>query len=452
VLQRMADEKFLTKEEAADFAARPLVLLGQPTPERSIAPYFVEDIRKGLEAEYGAKALYEAGLSVQTTLDAELQERANEAVDRGLRALDKRRTGFRRARRNVLKEGHTLLGFTTDRWTRPILEGDIVPAIVLDVQDKARDATLDAGAARVRIGNHETQLARAGFAWTRRTTASQLFSRGDLIEVRVTKMAGALPATVVLEQPPLVEGALLAIDNGTGQVRAMVGGFSFARSKFNRATQAKRQMGSAFKPIVFTAAIDRGFTPVSVFLDEPAAFDAGAGQPPYEPQNYDRRYEGPVTLRRALEQSRNIPAVKAMQEIGPGNVLDYATRFGFPRDIPPYLSLALGAAEATLVEVTSAYSAFPNQGMRMVPYSVVSVSDREGNLLQENRPDPREAVRADTAFVMTNLLRGVVQRGTAGAAASLDWPIAGKTGTVDDYTDAWFVGFDPNITVGVWVG
>jgi penicillin-binding protein 1A len=232
----------------------------------------------------------------------------------------------------------------------------------------------------------------------------------------------------------------------------MVGGFSFARSKFNRATQARRQLGSTFKPIVYTAAIDRGFTPVSVFIDEPSSFDAGAGQPPYQPQNYDRKYEGPVTLRRALEQSRNIPAVKAMSEIGPSNVVDYAARFGFPKDLPPYLSLALGAAESTLLSATSAYSAFPNQGMRMAPYAVVNVSDREGNLLQENRPEPREAVRADTAFVMTNLLRGVVQRGTAAAAASLDWPLAGKTGTMDEYTDAWFVGFDPNITVGVWVG
>jgi penicillin-binding protein 1A len=443
VLQRMAEEKYLTREQADEFSARPIVLLGQPTPERSVAPYFVEDIRKALEAEYGAKALYEAGLSVQTTLDAELQEIANAALDRGLRRLDKRRTTYRRPRRNVLAEGHTLDRFMTDRWKEPILVSDIVPALVIDVEDTG---------ARLRIGSQEARLTKPGFGWTRRTSATQLFKPGDLIEVQATKMSGPTIEEVSLEQTPLVEGALVAIDNRTGQIRAMVGGLSFARSKFNRATQAKRQLGSAFKPIVYTAAIDRGFTPVSVFIDEPTSFDAGAGQPPYQPQNYDRKYEGPVTLRRALEQSRNIPAVKAMNELGPKNVVDLATRFGFPKDLPPYLSLALGAAESTLVTVTSAYSAFPNQGMRMAPYSVVSVSDREGNLLQENRPEPREAVRADTAFVMTNLLRGVVQRGTAATAAALDWPLAGKTGTVDDYTDAWFVGFDPNITVGVWVG
>jgi penicillin-binding protein 1A len=159
-----------------------------------------------------------------------------------------------------------------------------------------------------------------------------------------------------------------------------------------------------------------------------------------------------VTLRRALEQSRNIPAVKAMNEVGPGDVIGYAKRFGLSGNYPPFLSVALGAVESTLVEMTSAYTAFPNQGVRMAPYSVVSIADRDGNVLLENRPEPREAIRADTAYVLTNLLRGVVQRGTAGAAAPLDWPLAGKTGTVDDNTDAWFIGFDPNVTVGVWVG
>jgi penicillin-binding protein 1A len=182
------------------------------------------------------------------------------------------------------------------------------------------------------------------------------------------------------------------------------------------------------------------------------SYEAGPNQPRYEPLNYDRKYEGRVTLRRALEQSRNIPAVKAMAEIGPAEVVTYAKRFGLKGNYQPYLSLALGAAEATLVEMTSAYSAFANQGVRMEPYSVVTITDREGNVLLENRPEPHEALRADTAFVMANLLRGVVQRGTANAAAALDWPLAGKTGTMDEYTDAWFVGFDPEISVGVWVG
>lgn len=443
VLDRMAEEGFISAEEAQDAKNRPLVLQGQPTPDRSIAPYFVEDIRKGLEQKYGAKALYEAGLRVQTTLDADLQEAANTAIDRGLRRLDKRRGTYRRPARNVVAEGQEVDRFMTDRWTRPILAGDIVPAIVTDAT---------AAGARVRIGTDVVDLPRAAYSWTRKSSAADLFKVGDLIEVEVGSIEGGRPGALKLEQPPAVEGALLAIDNRTGQIRAMVGGFSFARSKFNRATQARRQVGSLFKPIVYTAAIDRGFTPVSVFVDAPVSFDAGAGQPPYQPQNYDRKYEGPVTLRRALEQSRNIPAVKAMAEIGPRNVVSYAKRFGLSGNYQPYLSLALGAMESTLVEMTSAYSAFPNQGVRMQPYSVLSVADRDANLLEENRPEPHEAVRADTAYVMTNLLRGVVQRGTAAAAASLDWPLAGKTGTMDEYTDAWFIGFDPNVTVGVWLG
>jgi len=232
----------------------------------------------------------------------------------------------------------------------------------------------------------------------------------------------------------------------------MAGGFSFDRSKFNRATQARRQLGSIFKPIVYTTAIDRGFTPVSVFVDEPVSYEPGPNQPPYAPMNYDRKFEGPVTLRRALEQSRNIPAVKAMLEVGPAQVVDYAGRFGLRGNLQPFLSLALGSAEATLLDATAAYSVFPNQGVRMTPYAVSTITDREGNILEQNRPQAHEAIRADTAFVMTNLLRGVVQRGTGAAAAALDWPLAGKTGTVDDYTDTWFIGFDPNITVGVWVG
>jgi penicillin-binding protein 1A len=233
----------------------------------------------------------------------------------------------------------------------------------------------------------------------------------------------------------------------------MVGGWSFNRSKFNRAVQAYRQLGSTFKPIVYTAAIDRGFTPASIIVDAPVEYPSGNGQI-YSPQNYDHKFEGPVTLRWALEESRNIPAIKMMDALGPPTVLRYAKRFGFAEDFPPYLPIALGAGDATLLEVTSAYTTFPNRGVRMKPFSLVSVKDRDGNLLEQSRPEPSDVIRADTAYVMTNILRGVLVRGTGIRAASLaaEWPIAGKTGTVDENTDAWFIGFDPDITVGVWLG
>jgi penicillin-binding protein 1A len=446
VLARMVDEGFVTRAEADAAAAEPIRLHGQPAPEPSVAPYFAEDVRKMLEQKYGADALYEAGLQVQTTLDMDLQLAANAAVDRGLRRVDKRRSGYRGPQRNILADGATLEEFTAARWSQPLAAGDIVPALVTEVPAKGLGGT------EVRIGAHRVQLSPESLRWTRRQAAAELFDVGDVIDVQIQELREGVPAAVALEQTPELDGALVAIDNHTGAILAMVGGLSFDRSKFNRATQARRQLGSTFKPIVYTAAIDRGFTPVSMFVDEPVSYPTGPNQPPYAPLNYDRRFEGAITLRRALEQSRNIPAVKAMHSVGPEQVVAYARRFGFQGTLPPYLSLALGSAEATLLDATAAYSVFPNQGIRMTPFAVSAISDREGNVLEQRRPEASEAVRADTAFVMTHLLRGVVLRGTGAAAASLEWPLAGKTGTMDNYTDAWFIGFDPNVTVGVWVG
>jgi penicillin-binding protein 1A len=343
-LQRMADEGFITQAQANASKKKPIVTHGGPQRPDSPAPYFVEQIRQTLEAEYGAKQLYENGLQVHTSLDLELQEAATQALETGLARLNKGR------------------------------------------------------------------------------------------------------------KDPTIEGAVLALDNDTGQILAMVGGSDFDRTKFNRAVQAKRQIGSTFKPIVYTAAVDRGYTAVSQLQDEPISYMVGPGQPLYAPQNYDHQYEGVVTLRRALERSRNVPTVGLMHQLGPRHVAGYARRLGFSSEVHPYLSSALGSSEATLLEVVNAFSVFPNQGVRMQPYSVLRISDRSGNVLQENRPEPHEAIRADTAYVMLSLLQGVTARGTAARAASLGWPLGGKTGTTNDYTDAWMVGFDPDITVGVWVG
>jgi len=462
VLRQMAEEKYITREEAEAASRQPVVARGQPRADESIAPFFVEEVRKYLERKYGARQLYEKGLSVETSLDPQLQLAANQALDEGLRALDRRR-GFRKPARNLVSEGVDLARYTDDRWSRPRAVGQVLPAVVIAANPRgARTArggatapggALAPGAVRVRIGEQTADLDRQAIAWTRRANASDFLRVGDLVEVRVRAIDPATGAlSVVLDQAPIVDGALLAMDNRTGQVVAMVGGLSFTRSKFNRATQASRQLGSVFKPFVYTVAIDRGFTPASVLLDEPVAYDVGPGQPPYTPRNYDGTFEGPITLRRAVEQSRNVPAVRTIDQVGPGQVVDYVRRFGFEASFPPVLSLALGAGEATLLETVAAYAVFPNQGIRMQPYQVLRILDRDGNVLEENRPQPREALRADTAYVMTNLLRGVVQRGTAASAASLQWPLGGKTGTTNDFTDAWFIGFDPNITVGVWVG
>jgi penicillin-binding protein 1A len=440
-LTRMAEVGYITAAEAEEAKKKPIVTRPDPPGQsQSAAPYFLEEVRRELESRYGAKQLYENGLSIQTAIDLKLQEAATHALDEGLRRIDKRR-GFRKPRRNVVVEGHTIDAFRHPRWDRPMIAGQIVPAVVTSVESTS--IQLRAGALAITID-------RKGYAWTNKAP-TQLVTRGDLIDVRMAALDGST-ATATLEQAPEVEGAVLAIDNRTGQILAMVGGFSFERSKFNRATQAYRQVGSAFKPFVYTTAIDSGYTPTTQLMDTPVSYPGGPGQPTYTPLNYDRTFEGPITLRRALEQSRNVPAIRMMDQLGPTQVIAYARRLGLESPLPPYLAVAIGAAEATLTEMTSAYSVYPNQGVRMRPYSVLKVSDREGNVLEENRPEPKDAIRADTAYVMTSLLRGVVQRGTAAKAAALNWPLGGKTGTTDDYTDAWFIGFDPDITIGVWTG
>ena len=249
-----------------------------------------------------------------------------------------------------------------------------------------------------------------------------------------------------------MQGALIAIDVKTGAVRAMVGGSDFERTKFNRATQAMRQVGSAFKPFVYAAAIERaGYTPATSIDDSPITFpDIGGGA--WSPHNFDYAFWGPIPMRRAIEQSRNIPAVKTLEAVGIRTGIEYAHKLGLSGDLQPYLPLALGAGEATLTEMASAYAAFANQGLRMKPYLITRITDRDGNIIEEGRPAAKDAIRADTAYIMTSLLRGVVQRGTAARASSLKRPIAGKTGTTNDFTDAWFIGFEPSLSAGVWVG
>ena len=445
-LRRMVEEKYITPAQATDAKAQPIVLRGYSGPT-SIAPYFTEMIRQHLQDKYGAKAVYEGGLTVRTSIDAPLQRAANDALDRGLRKLDKLR-GFRKPARNLVAEHRDIEKFRLASWSREPEAGVIAQAVVLGVE---------AGTIRVRLSRWAGAIDKAGYAWTKRTPAQadQLVHRGDVIDVRIRELnAAAQTFTADLEQPPAVEGAILALDNKTGDILAMVGGSSYERSQFNRATQAQRQVGSSFKPIVFTAAIDRGYTATSILIDTPATFPAGPNQPDYAPQNYDRKYEGNITLRHALEESRNVPTIRLMAALGADQVIMFARRFGITSPLPPYLPIAIGAGDASLLEMTSAYTVFPNQGVRMTPQPLRQVTDKDGTVLEETRPDAHDVIRADAAYVMTYLLQGVVQHGTgrAAAAAMPGWPLGGKTGTTDDYTDAWFIGFDPGITIGVWVG
>ena len=472
-LQRMADEGYITQAVADATKAEPITLAARTVRSNSIAPYFIEEVRKHLEKEYGVAQLYEEGLTVHTTLDARLQKAANQAIHAGLRVHDKRH-GFRPPTRNILEESaadedddreaaDVLVSFAHRRWVFAMNVDDIVPAVVTSVDSEAMQVRF--GSYRARVVPRGLRMLESGqmvgFRGIGRTPADQLVEPGDLIEVKITALETTdaegreLDEPIVeaaLEQEPLAEAALVAIENRTGRILAMVGGYSFDRSKFNRATQAQRQLGSLFKGVLYAAAVDQGYTATTIIPDEPASYDVGPGQDLYAPENYDHTYEGPITLRHALEKSRNVPAVWMMNEVGPQTVVDFARRLGFRGPIPPFLSVALGSSEATLMEVTSAYSVFPNRGTRMLPYQIERIVDRTGDVLEEGRPIPQDAVRPDTAYIMVSLMRGVVQRGTGRGLLRLDWPIGGKTGTMDDYTDAWFVGFDADISVGVWVG
>jgi penicillin-binding protein 1A len=255
-----------------------------------------------------------------------------------------------------------------------------------------------------------------------------------------------------LEQEPTVEGAILAVDNKTGEIKAMVGGYAFQKSKFNRAIQALRQTGSTFKPIIYTAALEHGFSAATIIQDEPFSYvDEWTGLL-WEPKNYKEDFRGPLTFRRGLELSRNVVTARILQAITPAVGVAYAKKFGISSDLKPYMSLALGAFEVSLKEMVEAYTVFANYGIRVNSYYVRSISDLNNNIIEENFPEHKQVIEKETAFIMNYLLQGVVKSGTGWKARGLPAPIGGKTGTTNDFTDAWFIGFTPTLTVGVWVG
>ncbi len=406
----------------------------------SLAPYFVEDVRQYLENKYGAGEVHTGGLRVYTSLDMDLQAAANGAVLDGLAAYEHRH-GWRGHLQNILFEGETIAGYQHPDWDEELAAGSYVHGLV---------TTVSGSTASVKIGNYTAILTRADVkAWTRKPIA-RLLTLGDIVYVKVVSLSSGGKVRVSLEQDSGIQGALLAIDNASGEVRAMVGGRDFNLSKFNRATQALRQVGSSFKPYVYTAVIDQGATPDDTVVDSPVIFQTASG--PYFPHNFDDKYEGTITLRRALAMSRNIPALKLADKIGIRTVEDYARKFGITSPLPPYLPVALGAAEMTLLEQTSAYSVFPDDGVRLAPRFVSKATDYDGRVLEEDYPDVKDVISSRTARIMTSMLEAVVQHGTGVAATQLKMPLGGKTGTTNDFTDAWFVGFSPRMTAGVWVG
>jgi penicillin-binding protein 1A len=439
VINAMLEDGKITSNQANDARGRPLGLKLQHDPN-SLAPYFVEEVRRYLENRYGTDQVHQGGLRVYTSLDVDLERAANHAVLDGLAAYE-RRHGWKAHLENVLREGQSLTSYEHPDWDEEPELGGYVHALVT--------AVVPHGGVTVVFGRYMATLNEADAAWTGRRL-EDILRAGDLVYVKILSLTGEAKAHVSLEQDSGAQGALIAIDNASGSIKAMVGGRDFEESKFNRATQALRQVGSSFKPYVYTAAIDQGARPDDTILDTPVTFETASG--PYVPHNYDEKFEGTITLRRALAQSRNIPALKLASTIGIRTVIDYAHRFGITSNLPAYLPVALGAAEVTLLEQTSAFSVFPNDGVRVSPRYITKVTDYEGRVLEEDFPDVKDVIAARTARIMTSMLREVVLHGTGVAAASLNRPLGGKTGTTNDFTDAWFIGFSPSMTAGVWIG
>ncbi len=438
VINAMLEDGKITAAQAADARSAPVVLRLAHDPN-SLAPNFVEEIRRYLENKFGTDQVHEGGLKVYTSLDVDLQNAANQAVLDGLAAYE-RRHGWKGHLQNVVEEGAAL-----DKYYHPDWDDD--PEV--NGYTHAVVTSAGPGIATLKFGRYTAAMTQSDVAWTQKKIPD-LLKTGDICYVKILTLSPNGAAHVSLEQDSGAQGALLAIDNVTGGIKALVGGRDFNESKFNRAVQALRQVGSSFKPYVYTTVIDQGATPDDTILDEPVSFETPSG--PYTPHNYDEKFEGIITLRRALAQSRNIPALKLASKVGIKTVIDYAERFGVTSKLPPYLPVALGSAEITLLEQTAAYSVFPNDGVRVAPRYITRVTDYEGRVLEEDFPEVKDVVSQRTARIMTSMLHEVVLHGTGIAASKLPFPVGGKTGTTNDFTDAWFVGFSPTMTCGVWVG
>ena len=435
VLTEMEGDKAITKQQAEAARNAPLGLrIAQP--EMSVAPWFIEEVRRELEKQFGAEEVHEAGLKVETTLDLDLQQTANQAVIEGVATYEHRR-GWQGASQNVLAQGIELSDYKHPDWTMRIKPGDYTHALVTSVLPLE---------IRARVGSSPIVMTPDDWKWTGQPHGDALVKPGDVIYVHLgTAMEGSA-RKAALEQDSGAQGSLMAMDNTSGDVLAMVGGRDYSLSQFNRATQSQRQTGSSFKPYVYTAAVEAGTKPEDIVVDGPVSFGS------YTPHNYEGDYMGPISVLTAFAHSRNIPALKLAAHVGIHKVIDVAHRFGVTSNIPAYLPVALGAVEITLEEQVASYAVFPNDGIRVAPRLVRKVSNADGITLWEQAPAVKEVTSQETARTMMRLLREVTRSGTGAAAAQLKHPLGGKTGTTSDYTDAWFLGFSPSVTCGVWVG
>ncbi len=454
VLNRMVEDKYITEEEKEQALKAPLEFK-QVKQEEKIAPYFTENIRRYIQTKYGSNVLYREGLEVYTTLNIEMQKAARTAVYVGLRELDKRQ-GYRGPLQRIPKEQFdTFLSEMDEK----VEKNRIVKALVVNID-------IEKKIVRLRVGKYTGTMTLKDMSWARIPdpdvapgsvrikNPADVLNVGDLVEASVIEISKTEEPhlNLALEQEPIVQGSLLCMEVKTGEIKAMVGGRNFKKSEFNRATQSKRQPGSAFKPFIYTAAFDKGLTPSTIIMDSPIIFKDTLKDSLWKPQNYEEKFYGPTTLRTALVHSRNLVTIKTLKDIGVDYAADYAVNMGIKSPLTRDLSMALGTSGTTLLEMVGTYGVLANQGEKVEPYYIKKIVDRTGHVFEENQPKMEQVIDPRIACITTNLLQAVVQNGTGWRLKAINRPVAGKTGTTNDLKDAWFIGFTPSFACGVWVG
>ena len=459
VLNRMAAEGYITEAQAAAAILQPTDIKPRKNWYIEEVPFYTEHVRRYVEAKYGPDALYSSGLSIYTAVNIDMQKAAQEELGIGLGALDKRQ-GYRGPIKHIKPDEIESFSAALQEEIKdmPIKSGVVTSGVVDSVSEPEQSA-------RVRIGKAQGVIRFADMKWAKKINPDNpqketgakrpptILGIGDVILVKVMdKTKDGNKWNLSLEQTPKVQGALLCLEAGTGQVKVMVGGRDFRDSQFNRAIQSRRQPGSSFKPIIYAAAIDKGYTPATVIIDSPIAFQDDEADSVWKPQNYDRKYSGQILLRNALEKSVNVVTVKILQDIGVGYAIGYAKKLGITSTLERNFSIALGSSGVSLLELVKAYSVFDNAGELIQPVFITKITDQNGRVLEETIPEKIPVIEKSTAFIMTSLLESVIKNGTGRKARELGRPAAGKTGTTNNLNDAWFVGYTPEYIAGVWVG
>ncbi|MGW8301965.1 MAG: penicillin-binding protein 1A, partial [Desulfobacterales bacterium] len=466
-LNRMVDEGFISNIQATEAINTVVEIKPRRNWYIEEIPYYTEQVRRYVEEKYGRDVLYTQGLEIYTAASIEMQKIAREEVEKGLYELDKRQ-GFRGPLKILAPEEIETFSRTiqSELDDNSLQAGQIIKGVVVKVDDKNKTVT-------VRIGNFLGQIALEDMAWARKPDLevayyetkvkhpSEALAAGDVILVKVKeKKEDSDLWQLALEQEPVAQAALLCLEAETGFIKAMVGGRDFRNSQFHRALQSRRQPGSAFKPIIYAAALDKHFddepdrfyTPASVIIDSPIVFEDQERDFTWKPKNYKERFFGPTLMRDALAKSRNVVTIKILHDIGIDYAIEYARKLGITSDLAKDLSIALGSSGVSLLELTKAYSVFANQGYLVEPVFITKIVDREGNVLEEAAPERIKVIEKTTAYLMTHMLEGVVKYGTGWRVKALNRPVAGKTGTTNNLFDAWFMGYTPQYITGTWVG